>query len=84
MGSKNIQQPIQDFVQLNTETLKNFQAIKPEDFGKITRPDELLEKQMQFALNNGIKAIEYMQKSLQIIEKTMHAFANENKVNIEK
>ena len=81
---KNLQEPMQDVVRLNTETLKNFQAMKPEELGKITRPDELMEKQMQWALANGERAIEYMQESLKIIEKTMHSFAEECKSNTKK
>ena len=32
---KKLQEPMNDFVRLNTETLKGFQAFKPEDFSKI-------------------------------------------------
>lgn len=72
-----LQEPIQDFVRLNTEALKGFQAMRPEEFGKVTRPDELWEKQVEWSLANGERAIDYMQKSLQIMQKAMHSFAKE-------
>ena len=72
-----MQEPIQDFVRLNTEAMKSFQAMRPEEFGKVTRPDELWEKQIEWSLANGEKAIDYMQKSLQIIQKAMQSFAKD-------
>ena len=76
---KTLQEPMQEFVRLNTDTLKSFQNIKPEDFSKINRPDEIWEKQMQWAISNGEKTIDYMQKSLHIFEKALHSFAEECK-----
>lgn len=81
---KKLQEPMNDFVRLNTETLKGFQAFKPEDFSKISRPDEIWEKQLQWALANGEKAIDYMQQSLKIVEKTMHAFSETCKTEAKK
>jgi hypothetical protein len=78
---KTFQEPMQEFLRLNTDTLKSFQNMKVEEFGKISRPDELWEKQMQLAIANGEKAIDYMQKSLHIFEKALHSFAEECKTN---
>jgi acyl carrier protein phosphodiesterase len=79
-----LQEPMQDFVRLNTEAFKRFQAIKPEEFTKITRPDEFWSKSMELAVANGEKAIDYMQQSLQIMQKAMHVFAENCKTDIKK
>ncbi len=76
---KKIQEPMQAWVDLNVKTLQSFQPVKPEDLGKITRPEEFLEKQLELAVANGHKAIDYMQKSLQIIEKAMLSAAKDIK-----
>lgn len=76
---KRIQEPMQAWVDLNMKTLQSFQPVKPEDLSKMNRPEEFWEKQLELAVSNGHKAIDYMQKSLQIIEKTMLSAAKEVK-----
>lgn len=81
---KKIQEPMQDLVDLNMETLKSFQSYNPAEFGKFTRPDELWHKQIEMAVVNGQKTIDYMQKSLKILEKTMLSFSSELKETVKK
>ncbi len=76
---KKTQDFMQEVSQLNMETLKNWQNFKPEDLSKSTRPEELWEKQLEWALSNGHKAVEYMQQSMQIIEKTLLSCAKESR-----
>lgn len=79
-----LQEPMQDFIRLNTETFKQFQTMKPEELGKLTRPDELWSKSIELAVENGEKAIDYMQQSLQIMQKAMHVFAENCKTEVKK
>lgn len=74
---KKTQEFMQEMAQLNMETLKSWQNFKPEDFSRTTQPEGLWEKQVELAISNGQKAIDYMQKSLQIMEKTLLSCAKE-------
>ena len=78
---KKAQEPMQSIAELNVKTLQSYSIIKPEDYSKITKPDELLEKQLELAISNGHKALDYMQKSFQILEKAFLGFAQETKTN---
>ncbi|MCR9192079.1 MAG: phasin family protein [Gammaproteobacteria bacterium] len=68
---KDLQQPLQEFVELNTKTLQSFQQIKPEDWSKASKPEDLLGHQWEVAFANGRKVIDYMQQSFQIFENAM-------------
>lgn len=76
---KKVEEPLQALAELNVKTLQNYNYMKPEEFSKITKPGDLFEKQVQLAISNGHMALEYMQKSLQIMEKTMLSCAQELK-----
>ncbi len=76
---KKAQEPMQAIAELNTKTLQSYSYIKPEELSKLTKPDEFLEKQLELAISNGHKALEYMQKSFQIIEKAMLSCMQEPK-----
>lgn len=77
--AKKAQQPLQDIAELNVKTLQGFTYIKPDELGKIKKPEELLEKQVELAVENGHKALEYFQKSFQIFEKAMLSLVQESK-----
>lgn len=79
---KKAQEPMQSIAELNVKTMQSFSYIKPEEFTKITKPDELLEKQLEIAISNGHKALDYMQKSFHILEKAMLGFAQETKATV--
>ena len=66
---KKAQERMQEFAQLNMETLKEWPqtAAKPAEFGKATRPEQVWEQQIEWSLGNAQKAVDYLQKSLQII-----------------
>lgn len=67
--AKKAQEPLQAVAELNAKTLKELNYLKPEDLTKIRKPEELFEKQINLAVENGHKALDYMQKSFQIFEK---------------
>ena len=80
---KKAQEPFQAIAELNVKTLQGFTYIKPEEFASVKKPEEMLEKQLELAVANGHKALDYMQKSFQIIEKAMLVFVQEAKQKTE-
>lgn len=77
--SKSLHEPWQAMMQLNLETLQNMELLKAEQLINIKKPELLLEKQIELAISNGHKAVDYMQKSLAIFEKTMGTLTELNK-----
>ncbi|KTC82204.1 phasin family protein [Legionella cherrii] len=78
-AAKKIQEPFQAMAELNVKTLQSLNYLKPEELSNIKKPEELLEKQVNLAVENGKKALDYMQKSFQILEKAMLGFVQEAK-----
>jgi len=78
--AKKVQEPFKAMAELNLKTLQNLSYIKPEELTHVKKPEELWEKQMSVAFENGHKAMDYMQKSFQIIEKSMLSMIQEIKV----
>lgn len=77
--AKKIQEPFQAMAELNVKTLQGINYLKPEEIASIKKPEELLEKHINLAVENGHKTLDYLQKSFQIIEKAMLGFAQEAK-----
>lgn len=77
--AKKMQEPFQAIAELNIKTLQGLEYLKPDELTHIKRPEEFLEKQVNLVVGNGHKALDYMQKSFQIIEKAMLGFVNESK-----
>ncbi len=76
---KEAQEPFRAMAELNVKTLQSFAYLKPDDFSKITKPNELIEKQLEMVVSNGQKALDYLQKSFQIMEKAMASFTHHAK-----
>lgn len=81
---KKIQEPFQAIAELNVKTLQGLSYLKPEDLSHVKKPEELLDKQIKLAMENGHKALDYMEKSFQIIEKAMLGAINEAKKSTEE
>lgn len=77
--AKKLQEPFQAIAELNVKTLQGLTYLKPDELAHLKKPEELLEKQIGLAVENGHKALDYMQKSFQIIEKAMLALVQEVK-----
>lgn len=82
--TKKMQEPFKAIAELNVKTLQGLSYLKPEDLIKIKNPEQLLEKQMNLAIENGQKALDYMQKSFQIFETTLQSVAKESKEEVKK
>lgn len=77
--AKKLQEPFQAIAELNVKTLQGLTYLKPDELAQVKKPEEMLEKQINLAVENGHKALDYMQKSFQIIEKAMHNVVQESK-----
>lgn len=69
--AKKIQEPFQEIAKLNLQAMQSFNFLKPEDLSAMHKPEELVEKNLQLVVENGHKALAYMQESFNIFEKTM-------------
>lgn len=76
---KNAQEPLHAIAELNIKTLQNYEYMKPEDFSNATKPEGWLENQFDIAIANSHKALDCMQKSLQILEKVRSSVSQETK-----
>jgi hypothetical protein len=77
--AKKLQEPIQAITELNFKTLQGINFIKPDELAHIKKPEELLEKQINLAIENGHKALDYMQDSFEILKKSMFSLFEEAK-----
>ncbi|WP_028388187.1 phasin family protein [Legionella fairfieldensis] len=84
--AKKVQEPFQAIAELNVKTLQGLTYLKPEQLATIKKPEELWEKQINVAVENGHKALNYMQESFRIIEKAMLSLVQEvkNKAEVKK
>ncbi|WED42879.1 phasin family protein [Legionella cardiaca] len=79
----NMQKPLQEMMELNTRTLQNISYLKPEDLSKIRKPEELMERQINVFVENGHKALDYMQKTFAIFEKSLMSISRDVKEQTE-
>jgi predicted P-loop ATPase/GTPase len=77
--AKKVQEPFKAIAELNVKTLQGLTFLKPEELAQVKKPEEMLEKQINLAVENGHKALDYLQQSFQIIEKAMLSIAQEVK-----
>lgn len=81
--AKKAQEPLRAMTELNVRTLQSLAYLKPDELTHLKNPQDFFEKQLTLALSNGHKALDYMQKSFEIMEKTMltcaHACSEEVK-----
>jgi len=81
---KKAQKPVQELAQLNLETLKKFDAKQFEKLLELKKPQEVIEFQMNFAIEQGKNSIDYLKKSFEIVEKSGQNLAKEVKTAKEK
>ena len=77
--AKKMQEPFQAIAELNVKTLQSLTYLKPDELANLKKPEEILEKQIGLAVENGHKALDYMQKSFEIIERSMLSLVQEVK-----
>lgn len=81
--AKKVQEPFKAIAELNVKTLQGLTYLKPEELTQVKKPEEMLEKQINLAVENGHKALDYLQQSFQIIEKAMLGIVKEAKQTTE-
>ncbi|KTC86851.1 hypothetical protein [Legionella brunensis] len=74
-----MQKPIQEMMELNTRALQNISYLKPEELSQIRKPEDLLDKQMKIFVENGHKALDYMQQTFAIFEEHLLSISKEVK-----
>jgi hypothetical protein len=77
--TKKMQAPFQAIAELNVKTLQGLTYLKPDELAHLKKPEELIEKQISLAVENGHKTLDYMQKSFEIMEKAMLSFVQDVK-----
>ncbi|KTC76895.1 phasin family protein [Legionella brunensis] len=77
--ARHIQRPFQAMLELNVRTLKGFNFLKAEDLVNIKKPEELVEKQVNLVIENGHKALDYLQQSFAIFEQTLQPLTEDAK-----
>jgi hypothetical protein len=83
-AAKKVQIPFQAIAELNVKTLQGLSYLKPDELTNLKKPEELLEKQINIAVENSHKVLDYMQKSFAILEKAMLSLVQEVKNKDEK
>ena len=81
--AKKVQEPFKAIAELNVKTLQGLTFLKPDELAHVKKPEELLEKQINLAVENGHKALDYLQQSFQILEKAMLGIVQEAKKTAE-
>ncbi len=81
---KKMQEPFQAIAELNVKTLQGLTYLKPDELAHLKKPEELLEKQFNLAVENGHIALDYMQKSFKIIEDAAASLVQEVKKKAEE
>lgn len=81
--AKKLQEPFKAIAELNVKTLQGLTYLKPDELARVKKPEEILEKQINLAVENGHKALDYLQQSFQILEKAMLGIVQEAKQTAE-
>ncbi|CEK10417.1 hypothetical protein [Legionella hackeliae] len=64
-----LQKPFREMMELNVKTLQKMSYVKPEELSRIKKPEDILEKNVHVFIQNGHKALDYMQQAFGIFEK---------------
>jgi phasin family protein len=81
---KNMQKPMQEFAKLNMKALEELKENNFEALFDVKKPQEVIELQLDLAVKNGQKTLDYMKKSLEIFERSTKEFTNELKTKEKK
>ena len=60
-AAKKAQEPFRAMMELNLKTMQGFSYLKPEELVSVKKPEDLMEKQVDLALANGRKVLDYME-----------------------
>lgn len=77
--AKKTQEPLQAIAELNIKTMQSLSYLKPEELAQVKKPEELLEKQINLAVENGHRVLDYAQEAFQIMENALLSVVQEVK-----
>jgi len=63
-----IEVSLQKLMELNMKTLQNLSYLKPEEYSKLQKPEEIFEKHVNIFIQNGHKALDHMKDTFGILE----------------
>ncbi|MCL9684342.1 hypothetical protein [Legionella maioricensis] len=63
-----LEKPFRQLLDLNVKTMQSFSYIKPNELLNSNRPELVLEKNMEVMIENGHKALDYVQDMFDIME----------------
>lgn len=81
---EKVQKPMQAFAELNLKTFQEFRNQNFDDFFKAKKPEDIIDLQFKAFVEHGKKALDYWQKSLDIVQKSAKEFSKEMEVKKEK
>ncbi len=81
---EKVQKPMQEFTELNLKTLQDIKNQNFEDFFKAKKPEDMIELQLKAFVNQSKRAIDYWQKSLEIVQKSTQEISKELQPKKEK
>ncbi|ASQ46153.1 hypothetical protein [Legionella clemsonensis] len=67
------QKPLREMIELNVKTLQKIAYLKPDELSHLKKPEDVLEKNVDIIIQNGHRALDYMQQAFGIFEKHMLA-----------
>lgn len=62
-----IEKPMKEIIDLNMKVFQNFSSFNPLELFSVLKPEETLEKNMNTFIQNGHKALDYMQQMFSIM-----------------
>lgn len=77
--AQKLQAPINEIMELNLRSIQELATLRPDELAAIKKPEDLIEKQINLAVENGHKTLDYMQKSFQVVERVMLSLVKEVK-----
>ncbi len=77
--AQKLQAPIKEIMELNLRSMQELATLRPDELAAVKKPEDLIEKQINLAVENGHKTLDYLQKSFQVVERVMLSFVKEVK-----
>ncbi|KTD22992.1 Uncharacterised protein [Legionella lansingensis] len=72
-----LQKPFQEIMELNVKTFQKLAYIKPDELPQLKTPEDLLDKNVNILIQNGHRALDYMQQAFQIFERHLLTLASD-------
>ena len=73
------QESLNEIAELNAKSLKEFVNMQSMNFSTSENPEDLFKKQVNFAIENSQKTVNYIQKVQKITEKALLYFVTVDK-----